>query len=189
MDPNPTSLREQKTALRRAIREQLASMNDRGPRSERLCAAVAGSEEWARSACIGMFAPLSHEPDLELLWPCAAGKTLVFPAIRGEALEFIAAPDAASLVVGAKGIREAHGDTVPLEQIDLMLVPGAAFSAKGERLGRGGGFYDRLLAARGFRAWTIGVCFDRQLVAGLPVEPHDRGVDAVATESGIQRVR
>jgi 5-formyltetrahydrofolate cyclo-ligase len=72
---------------------------------------------------------------------------------------------------------------------DLILVPGLGFTRDGRRLGRGGGFYDRLLAASSFRAFTMGVGFDVQLVPALPVEPHDRRLDAIATESGIQRVR
>lgn len=190
--PNAAPFSEQKAVLRRAMREQLTALIDRAPRSERLCAAIAASEDWARAACVGMFAPLWHEPDVELLWPSDAGKTLAFPATRGDRLEFVAITDPAALLPGAKGTREPRADAsnaVPLECIDLLLVPGAAFSLKGERLGRGGGFYDRLLASPGFRAFTLGVAFKVQLVAALPVEPHDRGVDAIATESGIQRVR
>jgi len=183
---------EQKGTLRQAVREQLAALPDRASRSERLCAAIADSEEWMRAECIGLFAPMWHEPDVELLWPRARGKTIAFPAIRGDRLEFVAITDRAALIPGAKGIREPGADAVnavAVARIDLLLVPGAAFSLKGERLGRGGGFYDRLLALPGFRAFTIGVAFGVQLGASVPVEAHDRGVDAIATESGIQRVR
>ena len=92
--------------------------------------------------------------------------------------------------VGQWGFREPVFDpahVIPPDEFDLVLVPGAAFTADGQRLGRGGGFYDKLLATPGFRAFKIGICFDYQLVPAVPLESHDQRVDRVATESGIQR--
>ena len=71
------------------------------------------------------------------------------------------------------------------DSFDLVLVPGLAFTAEGERLGRGGGFYDRLLSSPGFRAFKVGVCFDRQMRETLPMEPHDQRVHRVVTEKGF----
>jgi 5-formyltetrahydrofolate cyclo-ligase len=70
-------------------------------------------------------------------------------------------------------------NVAPLEAVDLLLVPGVAFTRDGRRLGRGGGFYDRLLAEPALRAVKIGICFAPQLVTELPVDPHDRAVDFV----------
>ena len=63
--------------------------------------------------------------------------------------------------------------------IDVMVVPGVAFTSVGDRLGRGKGYYDRYMAREGFRAQTIGVCYSCQLCDELPVEEHDRRVDRV----------
>ena len=60
-----------------------------------------------------------------------------------------------------------------------MVVPGVAFSADGVRLGRGKGYYDRYIAREGFRAYTIGVCYDCQMLGQLPCDEHDRRVDSV----------
>ena len=68
---------------------------------------------------------------------------------------------------------------VALNRLDLALVPGLGFDARGHRLGRGKGHYDRLLA--GFTGMKIGVAFDFQIVTEVPREPHDIALDAVVT--------
>jgi 5-formyltetrahydrofolate cyclo-ligase len=67
----------------------------------------------------------------------------------------------------------------------LLLVPLLAFDAQGHRLGHGGGFYDRTIAAFGVRA--IGIAYAGQEVETLPHEPHDMKLDAVLTEGGLTR--
>ena len=69
---------------------------------------------------------------------------------------------------------------VSVGEIDLLLIPGLAFDVRGGRLGRGGGYYDRLLATRaGGGAVAIGVCFEFQRVNRLPLAPHDALVDGI----------
>jgi 5-formyltetrahydrofolate cyclo-ligase len=190
MSPAPPTVREQKIALRKKMRVDLAKLRGRGPRSEKLCAAIVDSVVWRRASVVAIFAPMESEPDIELLWPHAHGKTLCYPTIRMGGLDFVAVTHPASVTIGQFGIREPVFDpahVIPPDEFDLVLVPGAAFTKDGQRLGRGGGFYDRLLATPGFRARRIGICFDRQLVRTLPLELHDQRVEYVATESGIQR--
>ncbi|HEY5653021.1 MAG TPA: 5-formyltetrahydrofolate cyclo-ligase [Pontiella sp.] len=75
---------------------------------------------------------------------------------------------------------------VPPENIDLILVPGLAFDASGNRLGRGGGYYDRILS--GFPNYCTAIAFDFQLIPQIPVDAHDEPVDAIVTESKIIKV-
>lgn len=92
----------------------------------------------------------------------------------------------ADLIPGAFGIDEpdpGRCPLIPFAELDLVIVPGLAFTPAGERLGRGGGFYDRLLSHPDVCARRIGVCFDCQVVDSLPVESHDEGVDVVVTET------
>jgi 5-formyltetrahydrofolate cyclo-ligase len=63
----------------------------------------------------------------------------------------------------------------------LMLVPGAAFTDEGMRLGRGGGFYDRYLEVYGDSITTAGICFSAQMCTQVPVQPHDIRLDMVIT--------
>lgn len=83
---------------------------------------------------------------------------------------------------GSFGIDEPQaGRAYRAEEIDLMIVPGVAFTLRGERLGRGKGFYDRYLSREGFRAQCIGVGFRHQLLQELPTEPHDHAMHKVIT--------
>lgn len=91
--------------------------------------------------------------------------------------------DLTELQPGAYGILEPDPDApvVPADEIDLILVPGLAFDRHGRRMGRGKGYYDRFLT--GYAGKTMGIC--TLLVPEVPVEPLDRTMDAVVTDSGI----
>jgi len=87
-----------------------------------------------------------------------------------------------------RGYREPPDDApeLGLEEFDLVLVPGLAFDLAGGRLGRGAGFYDRLLTDRPSSVRLVGVGFDFQLVERLPREPHDVRLDGVLQPSGYR---
>jgi 5-formyltetrahydrofolate cyclo-ligase len=95
---------------------------------------------------------------------------------------------AKDIVIGKFGVREpaATCEEIPLNQFDLVLVPGMAFDLSGNRLGRGRGFYDRILAeASGIKC---GVCHNFQLLEKIPVEEHDAKVDFIFTPAkGLKR--
>jgi len=106
------------------------------------------------------------------------GKRFVFPRIAGEALSWHEASEVSTFqpnaAEGLERVREpVGGGVVAVEALDLLLVPGLAFTLGGGRLGRGGGYYDRVLAAPGFGAVTVGVCFEFQILEILPLEAHD----------------
>ncbi len=70
---------------------------------------------------------------------------------------------------------------------DVVIAPGLAFTAARERLGQGGGWYDRFLADARADRTVIGVCFIEQIVDALPTEPHDISMDIVVTDRGVLR--
>jgi 5,10-methenyltetrahydrofolate synthetase len=74
------------------------------------------------------------------------------------------------------------------EELALILVPGAAFTPQGVRLGRGAGFYDRYLQAHP-RALRMGISFQEQIAAELPVDPWDQPVDIVLTDRGLFQMK
>lgn len=187
----PVTVRDQKVAIRREMKVSLGKMREHARRSKEICKAITEHPSWRRSVIIAIFAPMEHEPDVELLWKYAEGKTVCYPTIRMGGLDFISVGGPESVAVGQFGIREPIFDqsrVIPPDTFDLVLVPGAAFTANGDRLGRGGGFYDRLLSSPGFRAFKVGVCFSRQILESLPLEPHDQRAHRVVTENGwLQR--
>lgn len=79
-----------------------------------------------------------------------------------------------------------QGPAIPLHEIDVILVPGVAFDESGARLGRGAGYYDRLLAGRRGDAVAIGVAIETKVIASVPVHDHDQRVDWLATETGVR---
>ena len=177
-----------KADLRRSICTQLAGIGDiRSEWSREICCWLVAEEIWKSASTIALFAPQLREPDIELLWSHGKGKEFCFPRVLGTELEFRAVEDPKALVTRRWELREPDPETslpVALEEIDLLLVPGVAFTRSGRRLGRGGGFYDRLLADPELCAVSFGICFALQVVDNLPTEPHDRPVDRIVTERG-----
>ena len=85
------------------------------------------------------------------------------------------------IAIGQFGIREPKlfCSEIVLSRLDLILVPGVAFDLRGRRLGRGRGFYDRLLVVTG--GVKCGIAFDEQLVEKIPAEAHDEPMDFILT--------
>ena len=117
---------------------------------------------------------------------CRLGASLAAPRWNGSSygLASFAGMDG-PLDVGPLGIREppASAQAVDPASVTVWIVPGVAFTADGRRLGQGGGWYDRLLAAADPAAAKLGVAYDFQVVPEVPVEPHDMRLSAVVTPS------
>jgi 5-formyltetrahydrofolate cyclo-ligase len=171
-----------KADLRRRMRMVTGTIDDRSLRSIMLWNRLAALDAYRSASVVMAFSGIRGEPDTDGLHEriTADGKVLVLPAIEGERIVPRRVGD--GLRPGALGVREPTGDSVDPADIDLVVVPGMAFSPDGARLGRGGGHYDRFLAGLPERCAAIGVCFAEQLVDELPCEPHDRIVDAVVSD-------
>ena len=171
-----------KREIRRTIRGRITALTEqqRTEASERIFAALEQLSSFERAEIVALFASLPDEPRTEAFIASWHGrKRIVLPRIEGEVMHFYDySPE--SMQSGAFGIAEPQGSQAcdPAD-IDLMVVPGVAFTTEGWRLGRGKGFYDRYLSQKGFRATTIGVCFAEQIVDHLPHEPHDKRVEKV----------
>ena len=179
---------ESKQALRALARARVVGLSSeyRAAAAAQVVVSLASRPEWARASSVLLFAPLPDEVDV---WPLVelalmAGKTVVLPAFVPGINSYVArqiVDMTRDIVVGKFGVREPADVCVevPLNQLDLVLVPGIAFDARGGRLGRGKGFYDRLLA--GVRGAKCGVAFDEQLVDAVPVGPHDIRLNCILT--------
>lgn len=116
----------------------------------------------------------------EFIMKWAEEKTFLLPCVKGDELELRYYDGAEKLCPGeAFAIPEPVGDLfTELEKIDFIIVPGMAFDLEGNRLGRGKGYYDRILKSCG-GAYKVGICFPFQLVEKVPTEECDVAMDKV----------
>lgn len=115
-------------------------------------------------------------------WSTKKKKQILLPVVVGDDLELRVYTGPADLTPGAYGIEEPTGALfTDYAAIDFIAVPGVAFDRNGNRLGRGKGYYDRLLP-RIPSAYKAGICFPFQLVEEVPAEPFDIRMDEVITQ-------
>lgn len=181
-------IRERKAAVRREVSQRVAAMSAeiRQERSRQACQLLNRQKAWQQAGSILLFAPTSREVDI---WPLlasalASGKLVALPRFDPGTNQYEACrvTDSHQQVrTGRYGIREPGPAcaVVALNRLDFVLAPGVAFDLHGRRLGRGKGYYDRLLTAVG--GTTCGVAFDEQMVNEIPVEPHDSDVNCILT--------
>ena len=116
-----------------------------------------------------------------------ARKHFFLPRVNGVNLDILPY-DRATLRLGSFHIEEPDGqNTTDISKIDMIVVPAVAYDRKGNRVGRGKGYYDRLLMA--CKAIKIGMAYDFQLVDEIDAEPHDIKVDLIITDKGVYKVR
>jgi len=179
-----------KAELRREMRQRLKTPGAaHAEKSRAICAALSAQPSFRRSRRVALFSPLPTEPDLNPLWENNE-RVLCYPRVAGEKIEFVEIAHLDDLVDSAWNpwVREpgpAAAQIIAPQEIDLILVPGLAFTRDGRRLGRGGGFYDRFLSQLPTSTVKLGICFELQLVDTLPTEPHDQRLDGVITENGL----
>jgi 5-formyltetrahydrofolate cyclo-ligase len=155
---------ESKEELRARMQEQLQALDaeDRRGRSMKICNRVLELPVWKRAQVVVVFEPFRYEPEI----------TPLIEDLRRRGSEIIAILPTA---------RSQH-DVAIFAPIDLVLVPGIAFTREGARIGRGAGFFDRFLAHRAARAIKIGIAFSFQIVESLPADPHDVKLDLVVSD-------
>jgi 5-formyltetrahydrofolate cyclo-ligase len=177
-----------KAALRTFMRAQLRGITaeQRAGASVQACQRLAEQEVWRKAAALLCYAPRSDELDISPLIENAleSGKIVALPQFDPKTRAYRACQitvPIAKVAMGTFGIREpgTHCVSMPLNQLDLILVPGLAFDLAGHRLGRGRGFYDLLLT--GIRGVKCGLAFDEQVRPHIPVESHDVLLNCILT--------
>jgi len=148
-------------------------------RSVQLWAKVAELPEFQQADTVMAFVAFGTEIDTDPLFARLAveGKQLVLP--RVEASGIVPAGGDTPLVASKFGVLEPTGPPIDVAEIDLVIVPGLAFTLAGDRLGYGRAYYDMFLPT--VPAPSVGVCFVDQVVDEMPVEAHDVRVDMVVT--------
>lgn len=174
-----TEIRKKVNTLRRMLadEEKLAA-------AERVFEQLEQTAAFMLSDRILMYHSLPDElPTHSFLRKWSEYKHFFLPRVNGVNLDILPY-DEQRLELGSFHIEEPTGEnTVNPSEIDLIIVPAVAFDRDGSRLGRGKGFYDRLLADT--KAATIGIGYDFQLVDELPVEAHDVPMNMVVTETSV----
>jgi 5-formyltetrahydrofolate cyclo-ligase len=138
--------------------------------------------QWEEASSILLYAPLPEEPDLLSCLKIFSEKRFFFPRIEKNKLSLYEWSSQRYWVFGSYGLQEPDPNTWTvgsIEEIDLAVIPGLAFDDRGGRLGRGGGFYDRLLSDPRWRGWKVGAAWPWHVVRNVPREPHDVMMDAL----------
>ena len=167
-----------KKEIREAVGARRLSYPDIQADSLAICRRLSELPEFRESNVILSYYPLPGEVDLRSLFSGFTDKTFVLPLVEGNGL-VLKKYDPLRMHKGYHGILEPDSEvrTFLPEEIDLALVPAVAYSSDGMRLGRGGGFYDRLLPQ--LRCPLIGVAFAFQIFGTIPSEEWDMPVNKV----------
>lgn len=162
--------------------------NDREYLNGRLTLRVLSLERIRNADTVMCYASYGSEADtlgiITKLWN--SGKRVAVPRVSGDDMDFFLIEKKEDLISGYKGIPEPDEGCelyVPGNN-DVVLVPGAVFDKRLFRIGYGRGFYDRYLS-RYKNLYSIGMCFDFQIVDEVPVDPWDRGLDMIVTQQRL----
>ncbi|MCD7978591.1 MAG: 5-formyltetrahydrofolate cyclo-ligase [Tannerellaceae bacterium] len=181
-------LQKTKEELRKdiALLKKLHTPDILSDHSEEICRKLEEQELFRQASCIAIYHALPGEVQTtSILRKWHPHKKLLLPLIQGYDLSLYPYTGENSVQKGNFGIWEPipRGTAYEAKEIDLIIVPGIAFDQQLNRMGRGKGFYDRLLSS--ISAPKIGICFDFQLRESIPCEAFDIPMDMVITEKSV----
>lgn len=184
---------ESKNTLRRQVLDARSrlSAEDRRAKSREIEKRLFGLAEFLAARTVMFYASFRSEVETHdmVRRALADRKKVVLPRVKEKELELFQIRDFDHDVKpGRWDIPEpSGGQQVEAEEIGFIVVPGAAFDERGNRLGYGAGFYDKLL--KGYKGATAALAFDLQIVPGVPADPHDVPVQRIITEKRVIEVK
>lgn len=172
-----------KKALRKRIREQKRAMTEEAiaSASDRLAQQFFATDHYKNASVIYGYLPYNQEVRTVpiLIQALRDGKKVAVPKVYGDTMRFIYLNDLSQVAPSDMGIPEPIADEpVAEEPSALVLMPGLAFDRNGNRMGYGGGFYDKFLAEEPTHP-TVALCYAFQLVEKIPTDDNDIPVDLV----------
>ncbi len=182
-----------KQQLRQKLQKCLLEITaeQRSQKSKKACQNLISTPEFQRASVVMMFVSLLQEVDTSEAILCAwqLGKMVVVPKISWQQRHMIPV-QINSLETGFStevgGLQNpVTGVPIPFEEIDLVVTPALAFDRKGNRLGRGGSYYDRFFANEELKVRRCGFAFEEQLVESVPVTERDEPIDFLVTDERI----
>lgn len=186
---------QRKVELRQQLRNTLLEMPEarRKDKSRSACRHLVATEEFQRASIVMMYLSLPHEVDTSdaILHAWQLGKTVAVPKISWQQRHMIAVGINSletGFARGASGLRNPIGGApIPFGDIDLVVSPALGFDRQGNRLGRGGAFYDRFFANSALTASRCGLAFVEQIVDSVPATESDEPVHFLVTDEGVIR--
>ena len=183
----------EKVHLRRQLQSSLVELSEevRNEKSKKICRNLIDTEHFQRSSVVMLYLALPHEVDATpaILYAWQHEKTVAVPKVSWQQRHMIPIEINSletGFSTGSSGLRNpTTGAPTPIEEIDLVVTPGLAFDVHGNRLGRGGSYYDRFFASEDMRAVKCGLAFSEQLIECVPMEDHDKPVDFLVTEEAV----
>ncbi|NYE35728.1 5-formyltetrahydrofolate cyclo-ligase [Nocardioides cavernae] len=187
-------------AAKTALRDQVRAARRRRPpdASAEVAAAVAevalGWGPVRDAATVAAYVSVGSEPGTGLLLEAlvAAGTRVVVPVVRPDRdLDWTVYTGPDDLAPAVRGLLEPSGPRLGVDAVrtaDVVLAPGLAVSPAGDRLGQGGGYYDRVLPRVPAQTPVAIVLFDDEVGLDVPADPHDVRVGFVLTASGVRRL-
>jgi len=183
-----------KAAIREQARKNRVAQKDKDELSRAVCGRFMSLPAYQSAKTVMWYVDAGSEVRTRHTLPEALthGKRVVVPwcVVETNTLELFLLEDMSELVEGAYKILEPKDElrrlpakVVQPEELDLVMVPGTAFDARGGRMGQGKGYYDRLLARARPDAPLVALAFDCQLFDEIPVAGHDVFMDEVLTET------
>ena len=198
MSTGADSIPETKAGLRAMVRERVRGMSgrERARLSASACRHALAWKPLTDARCVLAYSPMPSETEIEPLIEAllAQGTTVCIPRVDWEAATITPVPVRAlnaDLSVIEHGVRQPRHTLPPIDiaEVQVVVVPAVAFDLAGGRLGRGGGFYDRVLGSRSRPGLALGVGFEAMVVEQIPMEGHDQRVDALATSARLIEFR
>lgn len=187
-------MEEGKKEARRRIREVIEGLTEeeRRAKSERIRERLRELPELREARVVMGFLPMPDELDTRPILAdlIANGKRVYVPRtfVRERRMVPVRLTDLGRLRAGGYDIPEPDSDeTCRADEVDFIFVPARAFDRRGNRLGRGAGFYDRFMASDGFRATRCGIGFACQVLETVPHQTHDLPVEILVTEDETLR--
>ncbi len=183
----------EKVELRRELRDRLLAIapEQRKEKSRKACKNLIATQSFQDASVIMLFLSLPHEVDTSeaILYAWQLGKIVAVPKISWQQRHMIPVRINSletGFTTGAWGLKDpVTGTPVPFGQIDLVVAPALGFDRQGNRLGRGGSFYDRFFANKDVVASRCGLAFTEQIMETIPVTESDQPVDFIVTDEEV----
>lgn len=182
-----------KEQLRRKLQKCLQEMSpeQRSEKSRKACQNLTSTPQFQSASSVMMYLSLPHEVDTSeaILHAWQLGKTVSVPKISWQQRHMIPVEihtletDFSTEVAGLRN--PTKGVPMPFEEIDLVVAPALGFDKEGNRLGRGGSYYDRFFCNSKLKALKCGFAFSEQMVESVPATEHDVPVDFLVTDDRV----